>query len=416
MRTVVAMVVALALSMVDGQAAAVPAARQPVRWVATWASSQQATEPANLPPAPGFADTTLRQLVRVSIGGRTLRVRFSNAFGRTPLTLHAASIAKAAGGRTIAAVSAHPLAFAGRPTVTIPEGAMVVSDPVDFEIPAMADLAVTVHLRGAPEIVTGHPGSRTTSYLQPGSGVAAVDLPDAVPVDHWYFLAGIDVDAGTRPAASAIAIIGDSITDGRGSPTNGNDRWTDILSRRLRGAKSTAEVAVLNQGVGGNRLLRDGLGQNVLARFDRDVLAQPGVRWLIVFEGVNDIGTSRGDRAKGLTGASAQDLIDAYRQILARAHAHGIRVYGATIMAFEGFSMYDTPEAEADRQAVNEWIRTSGAFDAVIDFDRLTRDPASPKKLSATVDGGDHLHPSAAGYRTMGESIDLTLFSKPPAR
>ena len=233
-------------------------------------------------------------------------------------------------------------------------------------------------------------------------------------MDHWYFIAGIDVL--TAPSAGAIAVLGDSITDGRGSTTNGNDRWPDILARRLQADKRTFEVAVINLGIGGNRLLRDGLGPNALARLDRDVFSQPGVRSLVILEGVNDIGTAASARVKGEPAATASDVIFALGQIVARARAHGIRVYGATIMPFEGFRAYDTPEAEADRQAVNAWIRGSGRFDGVIDFDRVTRDPDRPSRLSAAVDGGDHLHLSPAGYRTMAEAIDLTLFAAPANR
>jgi lysophospholipase L1-like esterase len=295
--------------------------------------------------------------------------------------------------------------------VTIPEGALFVSDPLDFDLPPLSDLAVTVYLRGAPADVTGHPGSRTTSYLQPGDAVSAADLATAVRVDHWYFVNGIDVRASS--VAGAIAILGDSITDGRGSTTNGNDRWPDNLARRLQSGKGTAEVAVLNHGIGGNRLLRDGLGPNALSRFDRDVLAQPGVRWLIVLEGINDIGTRVSARARGESAATAEDIIGAYEQIIARARAHDIRVYGATLLPFEGFASYFTPDAEADRQTVNRWIRTSGRFDAVIDFDAATRDPEKPSRLSTAVDGGDHLHPSAAGYRSMADCADLALFATP---
>ena len=382
-------------------------------WVGTWMAAQQLVEPGNLPPAPGFADATLRQVMHVSLGGRVLRVRFSNEFGRAPLTLVSARIARSAGGSAIDAATDRALTFGRQAAATIPGGAALISDPIAFDLPPLSNLAVSIHVRGAPPDVTGHPGSRTTSYLQPGDAVSAPALPDAVPVDHWYFVSGIEVGASRE--AGAVVILGDSITDGRGSTTNGNDCWPDVLARRLQASSATSQVGVLNAGIGGNRLLRDGLGPSALARLDRDVLAQPGVRWLIVLAGINDIGTAAGARAKGEPAATADDLIAAYSQIIERARARGIRVYGATIMPFEGFTYagYYTPEGEADRQKVNAWMRTSGRFDAVIDFDAVTRDPANPLRLSPAVDGGDHLHPSAAGYRIMADAIDLALFASP---
>ena len=405
---------ALVLASLLQAAASGTAAVQPSRWVGTWAASQQLVEPRNLPPAPAFTDTTIRQLVRVSIGGRQIRVRFSNAFGNAPLTLHAAHIARPV---KVGTSEIHPdtnrqLTFGGRSSVVVPNGAMVVSDALDFELAPQADVAITIYLRGAPTEVTGHPGSRTTSFFQSGEAVSARALPTAVRVERWYFLSGIDVVAG--PAAAAVAVVGDSITDGRGSTTDGHNRWTDVLARRLLANQATTEVAVLNQGLGGNRLLSSGLGPNVLARLDRDVLAQPGVKWLVILAGINDIGARPEALAHGRTSATATDIIFALTQIIERARTHGILVYGATIMPFEGITDIDyfTPEGEADRLRVNQWIRQSGRFDAVIDFDAVTRDPERPSRLSKAVDIGDHLHPSAAGHRIMGEAVDLNLFKR----
>jgi lysophospholipase L1-like esterase len=375
-------------------------------WVGTWASSPQLAEPSVEPPPPGFADVTLRQIVHVSLGGTKIRVRFSNAFGKTVFTITAAHVAKATGGSAIQAGTDKPLTFDEKPSVIIPAGALMYSDPLDFDLLPLSDLAVTIHLNSVPDGVTTHAGSRATSYLTSDDSVSALELPSAQRLDHWYFLNGVDVLA--RNSSAAIVILGDSITDGRGSTTNGNDRWPDALARRLHANKRTNNMGVLNQGIGGNRLLRDGLGPNALARLDRDVLSQTGVRWLVVFEGVNDIGTCTGSCDPDST---ARDIISAYRQIILRAHSHNIRVYGATITAFGGHS-YATLEAEPARQTLNQWIRTSGHFDAVIDFDAITRDPNNPSQLSAQVDSGDHLHPSGAGYKIMADSINLKLFAK----
>ncbi len=369
------------------------------RWVGTWAAAPQLTEPANMPPAPGLADATLRQVVHVSIGGRRLRVRFSNAFGSRPLTILSAEVASSAGGDAIRTDSRKAITFGGQSAVTIPRGALNVSDPVEFDLPPLSDLTVTVRVQDRTDSVTGHPGARCTSYVMGGDAVAEPDLPRAARTPHWYYLCGVNVEAPDQ-AAAAVAVLGDSITDGRGSPTDGNGRWTDHLARRLHDEKATARVGVLNQGLGGNRLLNDGLGPNALARLDRDVLAQPGVRWLIVLEGINDLGTRS---------ATARDLIGAYEQIIRRAHDRGIKVYGATILPCEG-SFYFKPELEAARQEVNAWIRGPGHFDAVIDFDAATRDPRKPSRLSQAVDGGDHLHPGPEGYRILAATVDLKLF------
>jgi lysophospholipase L1-like esterase len=386
--------------------------RQPSEsnWVATWVSAQQLTEPNNLPPAPGLSGYTLRQVIQPTLAGDEVRVTFSNQYGEAPLSLKAAHIAASLGSAAIDSEQAAPLTFNGSPSVTILPGTVMVSDPVSLPVVPFANLSVSTAVAEVPKNVTGHPGSRTTSFLQAGDVVSIENMPEAIRVDHWYLLSQVEVVA--RENAAAIVVIGDSITDGRGSTTNQNDRWPNVLARRLAAQEGFADIAVLNQGAGGGRVLRDGLGTSALARFDRDVLAVPGVRWLIIFEGVNDLGTAVGARKNGEPAATPEDLIAAYRQMIVRAHAHGIKVIGATIMAFEGFTAYHTAESEAHRQAVNHWIRTSGEFDGVIDFDVITRDPASPSKLSKTVDGGDHLHPSAQGYRVMAEAIDLNLFQR----
>lgn len=370
------------------------------RWVGTWSSAPQLTEPANLPPPPGLTGNTLRQIVQVSIGGKKLRARFSNAFGDGPMAINAAHIALSAEGSAIKTGSDRALSFQGKPSVTIPPGALVFSDPVDFDLAPLSDLAVTIHFDGMPGDVTGHPGSRSTSYLQAGNSVSAADLPAAVRTQHWYVLTGIDVE--TENSSAAIVTLGDSITDGRGSGTDQNDRWPDDLARRLQADKKLANIAVLNEGIGGNCVLRGGLGPTALARFDRDVLSQGGVHWLIVLEGVNDIGGGR-------DGSVATNLIAAYGKMVEQAHARHIRVYGATILPFGG-SFYDNPAHEAARQTVNNWIRTRGRFDMVIDFDAAMRDPQNPSHLLRTADSGDHLHPNEAGYQIMANAIDLKLF------
>jgi lysophospholipase L1-like esterase len=385
------------------------AAKNKTQWVGTWATSAQQGDASSAPPAPAFADSTLRQIVHVSIGGKQIRVRFSNAYGTAGLTIPAAHVALSAGRSAIKAGSDKALTFHGSPSVTIPPGASIYSDPVDFDLAPLSDLVVTIRLNGAPDTFTTHPASHATSYVHTGDVVSAEDMATWVYVDHWYFLNGVDVLADK--SAGAVVTLGDSITDGSKSTTNANARWPDELARRLQANKKTQKVSILNEGIGGNRLIHDRAAQNALARFDRDVLGQNGVRWLIVLEGVNDLGTRTSAKERNEQAATADDLIAAYEQIIFRAHAHNIRVYGATILAYEG-AQYYTPDGEADRQKVNQWIRTSGHFDAVIDLDAATRDAKNPSHLSEAADSGDHLHPADGGYQIMGGTVDLKLFEK----
>ena len=387
-------------------------------WVGSWAASQQLVEPHNSLAPDDLRDATLRQVVHLSLGGSTLRVKLSNRFGSAPLRFTGVHIARAesAASARIVAGTDKAVTFHSAADVTVPAGADYVSDPIKFPVEPLSDLAITLRIDTPPAQQTGHPGSRATSYVVHGDQLTAPDLPDAKKVEHWYFIAGVDVDAISRSAA--IVTLGDSITDGHGATTNGNDRWPDILARRLQVQQGTQNVAVLNHGIGGNRLLLDGLGPNALARFDHDVLAQPGVRYVIVLEGVNDLGMFSKDG--GVPPAEHQQevvrITGAYEQIVTRAHAHGIQVFGATITPFVGSAFYHPgPDTEADRQAINEWIKTPGHFDAVTDFDKLVRDPEHPDRLLAKFDSGDHLHPSAAGYAAMGEAVPLSLFVPAPS-
>ena len=398
-----------------GIEAAVPAPAAEPAWVASWGTSQQIPEPGNALPSEDLRDATVRQIVHLSVGGPALRVHLSNAFGTAALRFTSVHVARplSPAGPEIDAKTDRPLTFAGSGEVTIPPGAEIVSDPLDMAVAPLSDLAVSFHLDAPPERETGHPGSRATSYYVHGDVAGSATLNEPKHVDHWYQLSEIDVQAA--PGAAVVVALGDSITDGHGATTNGNDRWTDVLAQRLQASADTKNIGVSNQGIGGNHLLTDGLGPNVLARLDRDVLAPAGVRWAIVFEGVNDLGglSRKADATPQEHTALVAQLIAAYSQVLTRAHAHGLRVYGATITPYTG-SEYYHPGAlsEADRQTMNQWIRAAGHFDAVIDFDSVVRDPQHPDRLLPSFDCGDHLHPSAAGYKAMAEAIPLTLFAR----
>ncbi|WP_341208639.1 SGNH/GDSL hydrolase family protein [uncultured Sphingomonas sp.] len=385
--------------------AAAPAAARTCTWQAAWASAQMIPQGENVLSDDALRDATLRQVVRPSIGGARVRVRFSNAFGRAPLRIAAASIARSAdlASARVTPGSVRALSFGGARDVVVPPGAEYWSDAVPLPVAAFDDLAVSAFFPTAPDGQTSHPGSRATSWIAKGNATAAADLTAATATDHWFQLSGIEVERCTAP--NGVVAFGDSITDGYGVTPNTNARWTDVLARRLGG-----KAAVLNLGIGGNRVLLDSLGPNAMARFDRDVLGQAGATHLIVLEGVNDIGvltreqpaTPEAHRAlvAGVTGA--------YAQMVARARARGMTVHLATIMPFSTNAYYHPGAAsEADRQAINAWIRTPGNADRVIDFDRLMRDPARPDRLLPAYDSGDGLHPSIAGYRAMAEGISL---------
>lgn len=374
------------------------------KWVGTWTTAPQLVEPRNMPPEPGLSNNTLRQVLCVSIGGDNLRVRFSNEFSTSPVTMKAVHIALSAGSDTIDQKTDMALQFDGKPQVTMEAGTAVLSDPFRFPVKPRAHVTITIFFGETSPDVTGHPGSRTTSYILPGNKVSEKEFSGAAKTDHWYVINSIDVVASGSSAA--VAVLGNSITDGRGSGTNKQNRWPDELALRLLANPATRNVAVLNQGIGGNCVLRKCLGPSALDRFKRDVIDQHRVRWLIILEGINDIGGSHG--AEG-SAEVANNLIAAYQQMIDNAHAAGIRVYGATLLPFGG-SFYDSRDHEAARTKVNEWIRNSGRFDAVIDLDLAMRDPDNPLHLLAEGDSGDHLHPSETGHRMMAEAVDLTLF------
>lgn len=384
----------------------IPLAGMQAQWVGTWATAPFGGDPWHT--IPTLVDSTLREIVHTSIAGRSLRVHFTNEFGTEPLRIDAANVALSAGAAAIQADSQHPLTFGGQPNVAIPPGAEVVSDPVSLPTPAFANLAISFFLP-LQQItnVSVHSGAQQTNYIQTGNQVTAADLSSATTVPSWYFVKGVDVEPAT-PHAAAVVAFGDSITDGAWATENANHRWPDDLAVRMHNNPATANVSVLNQGIGGNCVLITCVGPNALARFDRDVLAQAGARYLIVLESINDIGALHNPNQPNYH-LTAEDLEQGLRQIVARAHEHGIRVFGATLTPYQGAG-YFTEKGEQIREAVNDWIRTGGNFDGVIDFDKATRDPAHPLMYLPKYDSGDHLHPGDAGYAAMADSIDLSLF------
>lgn len=374
-------------------------------WVATWATAEQVVEPHNCPPAPGLGNNSIRQIVQTSISGKEVRVKFSNEFSQGPVTINAAEIARAAtagSSSDIIAGTEVSLTFGGKKSVTIEPGKLVTSDPVKFPMGTRENVAITMHLGEASSTsVTGHPGSRTDSYLIEGQGS---DFTNAVKTAHWYIINAIEIKAEKK--ARAIVVLGNSITDGRGSTTNEQNRWTDNLSRRLLANKKTKRVSVLNMGLGGNCILNGGLGPTGKSRYPRDLFQQEGVKYIILFEGVNDLG-GYGDAT-----TKAKQIIEVYKQIIEEAHQRGILVYGAPVMQFKGNNYY-SENHEAGRQQLNQWIRNGGYFDGVIDFDAAMGNPDDPAQLNPKyLFENDYLHPNAEGYVQMGNCIDLKLFEK----
>ena len=397
----------------------------PEHWVGTWATAPvaRATTPAGqaAPTGRGAAplslnNQTLRQIVHVSLGGDRVRVLFTNAFGTGPLAIGGAHVGLRSSEASLTAGSGRPLTFNGNQTATIPPGASLLSDPVALTVPPLSDLAIDLYLPNdigaGTSPMTIHNAARQTNYISPaGNHAGAATLPVASTTTSWFFLSRVDV---TAPAGTgAIVTFGDSITDGFGSTVDANRRWPNYFARRLRTQAGRVEAGVLNLGIDGNRVLVDGSGVSALARFDRDVLAQAGVTHVVILEGINDLGMARQGPRPTVT-----DLNGGHRQLIARARARGLKVIGATLLPYEGttFTGYYSEEGDATRRAFNDWMRKSGAYDGLVDFDAVVRDPAQPARMRPNFDSGDHLHPNDAGYEAMANAVDLALFRATAAR
>jgi lysophospholipase L1-like esterase len=392
--------------------AATSAQAAPARWIGTWAAPPglPMAAPANNPGrgTPTFDNQTVVQTVRLTAGGQRLRLRLSNEYGAQPLAIGAARVALLDAAGAVVPGSDRAVTFAGGKTASLPPGAPLLSDPVALAASPLARLRVslylpsdthgcTCHVLGVERVQVSPPGDWTDKPLPPPA--AGAPAPE-----YRAFLSGVEVET-TGPAAPVIVAFGDSITDGARSTTGTNHRWPDRLAERLTETAKGRPVAVVNTGISGNRVLSDGIvpvfGASALSRFDRDVLSIPGATHVVILEGVNDLG--------GKPSPNAAELIAGYRQLIARAHAHGLKIYGATILPYGGAAYYTAP-ADAERGKINAWIRTSGEFDGVVDLDAAVRDPARPERMRAELQSGDWLHPNDAGYRSMGDAIDLKLF------
>jgi len=399
-----------AIALLAALAAATPGAAQSASntaWVGTWASSPMEAEGNSMRP---FALSTLRQIVHLSNGGDQLRIRLSNAYGADPLSFADVHVAVSAGGSSIKDGTDHAVTFGGSATIRLAPGAEVYSDPVPLAVAPLSDLAITFFL---PNQVmrkeTYHQLGLQTNYLVNGDQSAAATLSDATKLNSWYFLDGVDVPAveGSR----AIVTVGDSITDGALSTPDSNHRWPDLLAARLKQEHGLENVSVLNQGISGNRVLNQGAGPSAVARIDRDILAQDGVKYVIVLDSINDIGRLASKYLAPEDDITAADLEFGLSQLASAAHLHGIKIYAATLTPYGGAG-YSSDRGEQTRVAVNNWMRDSGVFDGVVDFDKITQDPANPTHFNPAYDSGDHLHPNDAGYKAMADGIDLKLFAK----
>jgi lysophospholipase L1-like esterase len=382
-----------------------------MHWVGTWAAAPVPIDNSKGPL--GTLDYTLRENIHTSLPGKTIRIVVSNEMGTTPLSIGGASLALSAADP---AIPAHPKAitFAGKSSTIVPAGAKLFSDAVDLDLPAGANLAISLFIPRQPiPTLTMHAYANQPNFMAPGDQISSSSLTQPIESDSWLFLTAVEVQASTR--AASVVTLGDSITDGAVSTRGANRRWPDDLARRLQSDPKTASLGVLNEGIGGNRILHSDIGSNAgpgaLSRFDRDVLSQAGVKYLIILEGINDIGVGTAPTNPHDT-VSPQQLIDGFTQLIDRAHTHGIKVYLGTIMPDKGLGLYYTDAGEAERQAVNLWIRSQKLSDAVIDFDKAVRDPDDPQRLLPAFDGGDHIHPSDAGHKAMADAIDAAIFHR----
>jgi len=388
-----------------------PAAFAAETWVSGWGTAQQLMQPARVIPSPQqpprkLAAQTVRMVARPTVAGSALRISLSNSFGYEPVRIDAAQVAQSGANGAIVSTSAHALTFAGRTWVVLPPGAQILSDPVAFDVRAQADLSVSLYIEGDSGSTTSHPVGLRAAWLAPGNQVSAESLQGASLFRSYLWLDGIEV---RTPRAATVVAFGDSITDGFATTPDADMSWPSILARRLAASHSAAPRAVINMGISGNRVLREGAGSSALARFDRDVLSRPGARWVLVLLGINDISFSAIAGLPASEKATAEDIIAGHRLLISRARLHGMAIIGGTLTPFEGVNTY-TAEGERMRQQVNQWIRSSREFDAVIDFDAALRDPGKPSRLRAEFDSGDHIHPNDAGNRAMADVIDLKLF------